>query len=123
MVRDIDELTEIELIKEIKKTLKTEGDVSIDRLEFNMEDDTLIISGAVSNEEDLSNVQQILSDYFGDHELYHIDVDVVDPDNTEYVRDKNNWEEEEDDGDDLEEVDEEGNAAEEDAFFNDDEEF
>ena len=121
MPKEIDELTELELIKDLKKTLRQEGDINIDRLEFIYEGDELVISGAVNSEEDLDNLNQILADYFGENEGYHIEAIVVDPDDVEYLTKKKAWEDDEYKEDEEEELEEMEEGSEDDYFEDDDE--
>ena len=121
MPKEIDELTELELVKDLKKALRQEGDINIDRLEFIYEGDELVISGAVNSEEDLDNLKQILADYFGENEGYHIEANVVDPDDVEYLTKKKAWEEDEYKEDEEEELEEIEEGSEDDYFEDDDE--
>lgn len=102
---DVDNFDEFESINEIKKALRQDGDINIDNLEIIFEGGELSITGAVGSEEDLKAIEEIVKDYMGLDAEYHIDVDINEPDDLEYLNDNNNWDSDEYDDDEVEEID------------------
>lgn len=118
MIEEYGTLSEEELVEEIKKHLEENEGIDASDLEFKHEDDKLLISGTLQNDEELEVLVAVLEDYV-DPKDYEMDVELIEASDPEIEeRRARRYNDDEDDSEDEEELleedlDEEGEDEDE----------